>query len=133
MVVELFGRGFDPDGPDGVGTGSAGGAAAEELAERIRSALDDVASLNHDRILRALLAVVRATDHTNYYQPPGPIDGAADRSAGHRPTVALKLAPRRLALLPEPRPWAEIFVYGVAVEGVHLRYGPVARGGLRWS
>ncbi|MFD1718737.1 NAD-glutamate dehydrogenase [Georgenia deserti] len=133
MLVELFETRFDPDGPDGVGTGSARGAAEEELAERIRTALDDVASLNHDRIIRALLAVVRATDRTNYYQPPGPIDGAADRSAGHRPTVALKLAPRRLALLPEPRPWAEIFVYGVAVEGVHLRYGPVARGGLRWS
>ena len=98
-----------------------------EACERdITSALDDVASLDQDRILRSFLALIRATVRTSYYQP------AADGRV--RAQVAMKLLPRLLGdLAPAPRPAYEIFVYSPRVEGVHLRFGPVARGGLRWS
>ncbi|MFC7403746.1 NAD-glutamate dehydrogenase [Georgenia alba] len=129
LLVELFETRFDPDAA--FATGQDRSAAEEAIAAQILAGLDDVASLDQDRIIRAFVAVVQATVRTSYFLPPGPID--EDRDAEHRPTVALKLDPRRLAMLPEPRPWAEIWVYGPEVEGVHLRYGPVARGGLRWS
>lgn len=82
-------------------------------------------NLTQDRILRSLLATVVATQRTNFYQP-GP-DGRP------RPTVAVKLDPQQVPGLPEPRPAHEIWVCGPDVEGVHLRFGAVARGGLRWS
>jgi len=90
---------------------------------RIEDALADVPSLDDDTIIRRYLNLVTSTLRTNYYAP-----------AGARPvSLALKLDSRNLAGLPAPRPWREIFVYGPEVEGVHLRFGPVARGGLRWS
>ncbi len=92
------------------------------LAERYRwlgEQLDAVVSLDHDRILRAFLAVIRAGVRTNAFSG--------------NPTWALKLLPAELAMLPEPRPEYEVFVYSPRVHGVHLRFGPVARGGLRWS
>ncbi|MGT4071609.1 UNVERIFIED_CONTAM: NAD-glutamate dehydrogenase, partial [Aeromonas hydrophila] len=75
---------------------------------------------DHDRIVRSYLAVLNATLRTNHFVPG-------------RSTLALKLAPRQIPDLPEPRPEFEIFVYSPRVEGVHLRFGAVARGGLRWS
>ncbi|ROR72798.1 NAD-glutamate dehydrogenase [Bogoriella caseilytica] len=130
-LVALFEARFDPDRFNEDESESRA-QAEHEISEALTAALDDVVSLNTDRILRALLATIHATVRTSYYCGPGPID---DPSAvgEHRPTIALKLDPERLSFLPEPRPWAEIWVYGVDVEGVHLRYGPVARGGLRWS
>ncbi len=97
----------------------------EQIEDKIVAALDDVASLDQDRILRGYLAVIKATLRTNYYQ----------RDADGRPKVytSFKLEPREVPDLPEPRPMFEIFVYSPRVEGVHLRFGPVARGGLRWS
>ena len=89
------------------------------------AALDDVASLDHDRILRSYLTHVRATLRTNYFQP-----GEDERP---RPYISFKLEPSSIPDLPEPRPRFEIFVYSPRVEGVHLRFGAVARGGLRWS
>ncbi|WP_232547687.1 NAD-glutamate dehydrogenase [Propioniciclava soli] len=86
----------------------------------ILDALDAVESLDQDRILRMFVAVLRAIVRTNAF--------AADR-----PALAFKIRPRELALLPEPRPAHEIFVYSPRVQGVHLRFGAVARGGLRWS
>ncbi len=88
------------------------------------SLMDHVESLDEDRILRAFMAVMQATLRTNYYQP---VDGEP------RVTVSFKLDPAQLPDLPKPRPYREIFVCGPRVEGVHLRFGPVARGGLRWS
>ncbi|MCW2773103.1 MAG: NAD-glutamate dehydrogenase [Nocardioides sp.] len=96
------------------------------VEERITRALEDVASLDHDRILRSYLTHIGATLRTNYFQP-------ARDGSGVRSYISLKLEPSAIPDLPEPRPKYEIFVYSPRVEGVHLRFGAVARGGLRWS
>src|SRR5262245_1846165 len=97
-----------------------GGPGEEsKLAEEISAALDEVQNLDEDRILRSFLAVVQATTRTNYFL--------------NKPYLAFKLDPKRVPGLPEPRPMFEIWVYSPRVEGVHLRGGRVARGGLRWS
>ncbi|MFC5495507.1 NAD-glutamate dehydrogenase [Nocardioides caricicola] len=98
---------------------------APDIEQRILRALDDVASLDHDRILRSYLAHIRATLRTNYFRPAP--DG------GVRSYISFKMEPSGIPDLPQPRPRYEIFVYSPRVEGVHLRYGAVARGGLRWS
>ncbi|GAA1627605.1 NAD-glutamate dehydrogenase [Kribbella alba] len=123
LLVELFETSFDPargaaDDPDREN-------AVDQLEKEIVAALDTVKSLDEDRILRSYLTVIRATLRTNYYQP-GP-DGSP------RPYISLKLEPKAIPDLPQPRPAYEIFVYSPRVEGVHLRFGAVARGGLRWS
>jgi glutamate dehydrogenase len=105
---------------------SAREAAAERTAKGILGALDRVASLDEDRILRAYLSVIRATLRTNYYQTTEPGGGA-------KSWVSFKLDPHSIPELPLPRPKFEIFVYSPRVEGVHLRMAYVARGGLRWS
>ena len=97
----------------------------QEVVDRIGRALDDVASLDHDRILRSYLTLIRATLRTNYFQ--------AAPGGGVRSAISFKLEPSAIPELPEPRPRFEIFVYSPRVEGVHLRFGAVARGGLRWS
>ncbi|WP_295697702.1 NAD-glutamate dehydrogenase [Lapillicoccus sp.] len=124
QLVALFETRFDPRRY----AASAGGerAAAEELVvSAIHAALDDVTSLDHDRIVRSLLGVITAGLRTNYYQ--------TDESGAFKPYVSLKLDPKQVPDLPAPRPMFEIWVYGPRVEGVHLRFGRVARGGLRWS
>ncbi|RNF85332.1 NAD-glutamate dehydrogenase [Montanilutibacter psychrotolerans] len=87
--------------------------------------LDRVSSLDEDRILRSFIGVIMATLRTSYYQQPA--DGS------ERGYVSYKFDSAHVPDLPKPRPYREIFVYGPRVEGVHLRFGPVARGGLRWS
>ena len=82
-------------------------------------------SLDEDRILRSYLTVMKATLRTNYFQPGA--DGQP------RSYISFKLEPKAIPDLPQPRPAYEIFVYSPRVEGVHLRFGAVARGGLRWS
>jgi glutamate dehydrogenase len=96
-----------------------------ELVEQITGLLDGVDSLDQDRILRSYLTLMRATLRTSFYQ----------RGADGRPKsyVAFKLDPQAIPDLPAPRPKYEIFVYSPRFEGVHLRFGAVARGGLRWS
>jgi len=96
-----------------------------ELHATIETELADVPSLDDDRILRRYVNAVDATLRTNYFQRNP--DGTP------KAMLAFKLDPKLLDGLPEPRPFREIFVYGVEVEGVHLRFGKVARGGLRWS
>jgi glutamate dehydrogenase len=120
-LVRLFQTQFAPDV-------KSRETAAERSAKSIVTALDKVASLDDDRILRAYLAVIRATLRTNYYQ-------SADGAAGGPPKswVSFKLDPHAIPELPLPRPKFEIFVYSPRVEGVHLRMAYVARGGLRWS
>ncbi|RSD10741.1 NAD-glutamate dehydrogenase [Amycolatopsis eburnea] len=100
-------------------------AATEALAGELGSMIDEVTSLDEDRILRRLMAVIRATLRTNYH--------VTDTAGKPRPYLAIKLDPAGVPELPEPRPKFEIFVYSPRVEGVHLRFGEVARGGLRWS
>ena len=94
-------------------------AAAAEAT--IEAGLAKVAAIDEDRILRLLRAVVRATLRTNFFAP------AAQEA------IAFKLDSALVPGLPAPVPWREIFVYSPRVEGIHLRAGPVARGGLRWS
>ncbi|MFO7276224.1 MAG: NAD-glutamate dehydrogenase [Pseudomonadota bacterium] len=97
----------------------------ERTVEAIRSALDAVASVDEDRILRAYLHMILATLRTNHWQ--------TDASGNPKPYLSFKFDPQRLPELPAPRPKFEIFVYSPRVEGVHLRMGYVARGGIRWS
>ncbi len=95
------------------------------LRAAIDEALKAVPSLDHDRIIRRLANLIMAIQRTNFFQqtPAG----------ASRPFISFKIASRELADLPEPKPYREIFVDSPTVEGVHCRFGPVARGGLRWS
>ncbi|HVK56605.1 MAG TPA: NAD-glutamate dehydrogenase [Burkholderiales bacterium] len=95
------------------------------LEAEIKAALDKVANLDEDRILRRFLAVIKASLRTNYYQK-----GADGKPKSY---LSFKLNPQLVPELPEPKPMFEIFVYSPRVEGIHLRGGKVARGGLRWS
>jgi glutamate dehydrogenase len=126
LLVRLFESRFDPGrNGDLAADSESREASMEEIEERITRALEDVASLDHDRILRSYLSAVKATLRTNFYQP---------RQDGQpKSYVSFKLDPGAIPDLPEPRPKFEIFVYSPRVEGVHLRFGTVARGGLRWS
>ncbi|MEV7622729.1 NAD-glutamate dehydrogenase [Actinoplanes sp. NPDC089786] len=96
-----------------------------ELAEQVTELLDGVESLDQDRILRSYLTMIQATLRTSFFQ----------RGPDQRPKsyIAFKLDPQAIPGLPQPRPKYEIFVYSPRFEGVHLRFGAVARGGLRWS
>jgi glutamate dehydrogenase len=117
LLVELFLARFDP--------GHTDRQRAEQIAAEIEEAVDAVQSLDEDRILRSFLSVVQAAVRTNYFRVDD--DGAA------RPFLSFKLDSSQIPTLPLPRPYFEIFVYSPRVEGVHLRGGKVARGGLRWS
>ena len=97
-------------------------AKAETAAQNaIREGLAKVSAINDDRLLRQYRAVIEAMLRTNAFAPAG--DDA----------LAFKLDSAKIPGLPKPLPWREIFVYSRRVEGIHLRAGPVARGGLRWS
>jgi glutamate dehydrogenase len=99
-------------------------AAGTALAA-IETALSQVSSLDEDRILRQLLNLITAIVRTNYYQR---------RDDGSPPeAIAFKLDGRSLAIAPEPRPYREIYVASPRVEGLHMRFAPIARGGIRWS
>jgi len=118
-LISLFKAQFDP---------SASGDRTERrgtIHARILDSLNQVSNLNEDRIIRRYLAILDGTVRTNYFQRDGD-----DRFKEY---LAFKLMPRRIPDIPEPRPLYEIFVYSPRVEGVHLRAGKVARGGLRWS
>ena len=117
LAVDLFTARFDPDSPHG--------ATVERITADLAAAIDAVASLDEDRILRALVGVVRAATRTNAYQ--------RDRSGAPKAYLSVKLDPTQLEILPAPRPRHEIWVYSPRVEGVHLRAGDIARGGIRWS
>jgi glutamate dehydrogenase len=121
-IVALFHARFDP-------------RLAVEMAERAKketaieadaeAALNAIESLDEDRILRQFFALVRAAIRTNFYQ--------IDRLGHPKEAISIKFESRKIDALPLPRPRYEIFVYSPRVEGVHLRFGQVARGGIRWS
>jgi glutamate dehydrogenase len=99
------------------------------IEAEIEKALEDVPNLDEDTILRRFRNLIHSTLRTNHFMPaPTP---AQDRDEPR--SLALKLDSTTVEGLPSPRPWREIYVYGPEVEGVHLRFGPVARGGIRWS
>lgn len=97
----------------------------QRLEHAILNALDDVQVLNEDRILRRYLDLIKATLRTNFYQ--------TDANGQNKSYFSFKFNPHQIPELPKPVPKFEIFVYSPRVEGVHLRFGNVARGGLRWS
>ncbi len=117
LLVRLFESRFDP-------ARQAGRAERDEaITEEIRGALDGVASLDEDRILRSYLGLILATLRTNYFSTAfGPV-----------PFLVVKLNAREVPDLPPPWPQFEMFVYSPRFEAVHLRFAAVARGGLRWS
>ncbi|MEU1406495.1 NAD-glutamate dehydrogenase [Streptomyces sp. NPDC005728] len=119
LLVSLFEARMSPDRQ------KAGLEITDALQEELDAALDQVASLDEDRILRSFLTVIKATLRTNFFQ----------EALGGQPHeyVSMKFDPQAIPDLPAPRPAYEIWVYSPRVEGVHLRFGKVARGGLRWS
>jgi glutamate dehydrogenase len=122
MLVQLFKLRFDPDRQDAT--------AAASQVNAIEQALEKVGSLSEDRVLRQYLGLILATTRTNYWRTG---TGASGEDGARRPFLSFKFDPSRIVGLPEPRPMFEIFVYSTRFEGVHLRGGRVARGGLRWS
>jgi glutamate dehydrogenase len=98
---------------------------AAKIAARIEGALESVSSLDEDRMIRRYLNLIQATLRTNYYQTPTELTPASG--------IAMKIDSHRVDAIPAPKPFAEIFVSSPRFEGVHLRAGPIARGGLRWS
>jgi len=122
LVLELFKAKFDPARR---GDLKARRAEADTVSTKIIDALRGVDSLDADRVLRRITALVTALTRTNYYQ--------LAEDGGPKPYISFKINSRELADLPLPKPYREIFVWATHVEGVHLRFGPVARGGLRWS
>ncbi len=115
-LVELFEERFDP---------SKSKRNEADICDAISAALDDVSSLDQDRIIRRILNAIQCTLRTNYYQP--------DETGTLRDYASFKIDSKSIEDLPLPRPNVEIFVYSARMEGVHLRGGAVARGGLRWS
>ena len=118
LVIDLFLARFDP--ALGEAASDARKQKLEPLEAEITGALEGVATLDEDRILRRFLNAVRCTLRTNYWQ------------AG-KDWISIKIDSRAIDELPAPRPLVEIFVYSPRMEGIHLRGGRVARGGIRWS
>jgi glutamate dehydrogenase len=119
LLAELFETRFDPDFRGESDVLEAG------LAKEIRELLENVENLDEDRIIHRFLNAIHATVKTNFY--------LHDENGEPKPYISVKFDARRLDELPKPRPFREIFVYSPRFEGVHLRFGPVARGGMRWS
>ncbi|MCB0324245.1 MAG: NAD-glutamate dehydrogenase, partial [Bdellovibrionales bacterium] len=121
LLFDYFNTRFSPDAFPDAAEGPVRTAALVALREEISRALKSVELLLHDRALRSVLNVIEATVRTNYYQANAPF------------RVALKIECSRITEMPTPRPLFETFVSSPDFEGVHLRGGRVARGGIRWS
>ncbi|KRV47661.1 NAD-glutamate dehydrogenase [Wenjunlia vitaminophila] len=119
LLVNLFEARMSPSHQ------AAGSELTDGLLEELDGALDKVANLDEDRILRSFLTLIKATLRTNYFQH--------DSHGDWHSYLSIKFDPQEITDLPAPRPAYEIWVYSPRVEGVHLRFGKVARGGLRWS
>ena len=122
LILDLFTARFDPDSDVDLDTRQE---TCRTLMEQIETELEAVESLDEDRVLRRIATLIMGILRTNFYQR------APHETPGE--VITFKIAPRELDYLPNPRPYREIFVWAPHVEGVHLRFGPVARGGLRWS
>ena len=118
-LAALFEARFDPK------EANRAAAETERRVKEIAQELDDVESLDEDRILRGFLRLVEKSLRTNYFQRQA--DGTA------KPYLSVKFSSREIDLFPLPRPLCEIYVYSPRMEGVHLRNGKIARGGIRWS
>ncbi|HSI59394.1 MAG TPA: NAD-glutamate dehydrogenase domain-containing protein, partial [Ideonella sp.] len=122
-LLALFRLRFDPAGASATSADDAERIAEQQ--EAIAAGLEKVANLSEDRVLRQYLALIQATTRTNFWR--------RDASGQRRPYVSFKFDSSKVPDLPQPKPMFEIFVYSPRFEGVHLRGGKVARGGLRWS
>lgn len=118
LLVKLFKYMFDPKLADSVGK-------VEKCLADLIEQLELVANLDDDRIIRRYIEMITATQRTNYFQK--------DDKGNFKPYISFKILPEMIPEMPLPLPKYEIFVYSPKVEGVHLRGGKVARGGLRWS
>ena len=118
LLVKLFYARFDP-------SRKTNAKLIQKFLDDIETSLDNVANLDDDRIIRRFVEMIKATIRTNYFQP------FPDNT--YKPYISFKITPRNISDMPQPVPAFEIFVYSPQVEGVHLRGGKVARGGLRWS
>ncbi|MCP3672955.1 MAG: NAD-glutamate dehydrogenase, partial [Gammaproteobacteria bacterium] len=118
-LVDLFNDRFKLDGP------KLDGVDFKKRSRKIRNMLSSVSNLDEDRILSRYIDVISATVRTNYFQK--------DVNGSSKNYISFKLNPKLIPEVPQPVPMFEIFVYSPRVEGVHLRGGKVARGGLRWS
>ncbi|MDO7083438.1 NAD-glutamate dehydrogenase [Pseudocolwellia sp. AS88] len=118
LIIKLFNLKFDPKKKTSEKT-------ITKVEADIETSLDNVANLDDDRIIRRVVEMVGATIRTNYFQ--------ADANNEEKSYISFKIEPKLISDIPKPVPAFEIFVYSPQVEGVHLRGGKVARGGLRWS
>lgn len=118
QLVELFELRFNPDL-------TTTETAQAKCIKQLEAALENVTSLTEDRVLRRYAELIQATQRTNFYQ--------LDEAGNNKPAISYKLNPSAISNIPQPAPMFEIFVSSPRVEGVHLRYGQAARGGLRWS
>ncbi|MBI2379298.1 MAG: NAD-glutamate dehydrogenase [Gammaproteobacteria bacterium] len=118
MLVQLFNLKFNPKDLRDL-------AKLNITSDAIYEALEKVKSLDQDRILRRYLDIMAATVRTNFFQKDG--------KGKDKPYISFKIRPREIPEVPQPTPLFEIWVFSPRVEGVHLRFGMVARGGLRWS
>ena len=125
-LLALFKHRLDPAGAHECKEEFEEREARQKVAvDAIVKALDTVPSLDDDRVLRRLMRLICSIQRTNFYQ--------VDKNGAPPPYISIKIASQMLENLPAPKPFREIFVWSPQVEGVHLRFGPVARGGLRWS
>ncbi len=122
LLINLFNLRFDPKSKHSVRTKEK---ATDKLLVDIESSLDNVTNLDDDRIIRRFVEMINATIRTNYFQK--------DVNKSDKAYISFKILPEQISEVPLPVPKFEIFVYSPQVEGVHLRGGKVARGGLRWS
>ena len=123
LLLDLFAAKFDPSRNQKIATR---GNHAKDICASIDKALQQVASLEEDRVLRRTADLIMAIQRTNFY-------GGDLKQGPEGGFIAVKIASNEIADLPEPKPYREVFMASPRVEGVHCRFGPVARGGLRWS
>ncbi len=119
-IVKAFLTKFDPQG-----NALKDDSALRGYLVELDHYLDSITNISQDRIIRRFIDLVHATLRTNYFQ--------RDAEGQHKPYLSFKFRSAHIPELPQPVPYAEIFVYSMQTEGIHLRGGPVARGGLRWS
>lgn len=118
LMIQFFTCKFDPNSKEDRER------AQEEILNKIKTHLEDVAILDEDRILNKFVNGISSTLRTNYYQL---------KDGKQRPYLAIKIDSKAIDEMPLPRPKFEIFIYSPRVEAIHLRGGKVARGGIRWS
>ncbi|MBU2871641.1 NAD-glutamate dehydrogenase [Colwellia sp. E2M01] len=122
LLIDLFIHRFNPENKS---TAAGKDKLISKLLVDIEGSLDDVVNLDDDRIIRRFVEITNAIIRTNYFQK--------DSNKNYKSYISFKIQPEKISEMPLPMPKFEIFVYSPQIEGVHLRGGKVARGGLRWS